>query len=137
MSVADDIVTGLVASGVTITGPRGVEGRAGLPGIQGPPGPQGEQGPTGPPGPVGPPGPQGLPGPAGAKGAPGSDGAKGPAGVDGRDGEPGPRPVRAVVEDRDSAGRISLVRQYMDDGSSFLKVAHYNAAGLTELVEVA
>lgn len=141
MSVGDDIVTGLVAAGVTITGQRGIAGPGGSQGPQGSQGdigPQGEQGPQGSPGQDGAPGPAGPTGPQGSKGAPGSDGAAGAAGMDGRDGEPGPRPVRAVVEDRDSTGHITLIRQYMNDGSTFLKSARYDPAGrFTELVEVA
>lgn len=135
MSVADDIVTGLVAAGVTITGQRGVAGSEGPQGDRGLEGRQGDRGPQGPPGPQGPVGPTGTQGP---KGLTGSDGAPGRNGSPGAEGPPGPRPVRAVVERRDAKGRIALVRQYMNDGSSFLKSVRYDGAGrFTDFVEVA
>jgi hypothetical protein len=95
MSIGDDIITGLVAAGVTITGPRGIPGSEGE---QGPEGKQGIPGRVGDTGRPGDPGPEGkastVPGPKGEKGDKGDAGKPGPKGADGKDGAdstvPGP-----------------------------------------------
>lgn len=86
MSVSEDLITGLVAAGVTVTGPQGI------PGPTGPRGAQGDQGPWGRPGDLGPPGrDSNFPGPTGPTGRDGERGPKGDTGGRGRDGQVGPK----------------------------------------------
>lgn len=120
MSAATDLLDGLVATGLTLRGDVGPRGEKGDPGPEGPQGEKGERGEQGPRGERGP------------KGDPGRDG------TDGAKGLPAPRALRSYVEERDARGKIALVRQQMDDGSTRRLEAHHDQSGrFTELVVVA
>jgi hypothetical protein len=82
-------LSGDVAIGQTVQGPKGDPGEQGPQGEPGPVGPQGPKGDTGEQGPQGPKGDPGEQGPQGPKGTDGKDGAKGDQGVQGIPGEKG------------------------------------------------
>lgn len=120
MSATTDLLDGLVATGLTLRGDVGPKGEKGERGPDGPKGDKGDRGDTGPRG------------EQGAKGDPGKDGK------DGANGLPAPRPLRSYVEERDAKGKIALIRQQMDDGTSRRLAAHHDQSGrFTELVVVA
>lgn len=96
-------------------------GRAGKDGREGPPGTTGKT----------------IVGPSGPPGRAGKDGITGPAGPPGKDGISPPHAVRSLVEERDAKGKIRLLIQQMDDGSTRrLEAKHDSSGRFTELVEV-